>query len=206
MGFFYNRYSKPETNDAGTETDSNKNATIYYHKLETPQSEDIPIFAIPENPDHMPGAEVSNDGKYLLMSVTESCDPKNKLYYLKVDALNSPFPKFTPIVSQFEARFSYITNDGPIFWFESTKNAPKGKLVKYNLEQPELGFVDVIPETNDVISFMTVIDNDKLVVVYLKDVKNVARVYNLYSGSLVGELPLPTGSIISSMSGKRYCS
>lgn len=79
-GFFYNRYPAPGVKDAGTETDTNQFAQIYYHFLNTNQDMDAVCFSIPENPNHMPGAAISDDGKYVIFTVSESCDPANKVY------------------------------------------------------------------------------------------------------------------------------
>ena len=79
-GFFYNRYPAPGVKDAGTETDTNQFAQIYYHFLETDQEKDAVCFSIPDNPNHMPGVSVSDDGKYVIFTVSESCDPANKVY------------------------------------------------------------------------------------------------------------------------------
>ena len=85
QGFFYSRYPKPagldgdgkggeekkgggeggegggDTMDqeaAGTEVDANKNQAVYYHRLGRPQEEDQLVYAAPEEPEWMFGAEV----------------------------------------------------------------------------------------------------------------------------------------------------
>lgn len=64
QGFFYNRYEAPNTGDAGTETDLNLNQQLAYHVVGTPQSEDITVLAIPENPEWMMGTEITHDGRW----------------------------------------------------------------------------------------------------------------------------------------------
>ena len=49
--------------DAGTETNSNLNHELYYHFLGTDQSQDILCWKDPDNPKHMFGADVTDDGK-----------------------------------------------------------------------------------------------------------------------------------------------
>jgi prolyl oligopeptidase len=102
-GYFYNRFKAPVVTDAGTETESNKNAKLYYHILNTPQDSDVEIFSIPDNPNHMPGAKVSDDGRYLIVTVGESCDPMNKLYIcdLTEQGLLSKRPQMTTIVEYY---------------------------------------------------------------------------------------------------------
>jgi prolyl oligopeptidase len=50
-------------------------------------------------------------------------------------------------------------------------NAPNKRIVKYDLSHPEKGFQEVVPETKDVLDSLDIVDNNKLVLVYLQDVK-----------------------------------
>jgi prolyl oligopeptidase len=86
-GFFYNRYPEPSTQvqDAGTETDSNTNAYLCYHKIGTKQSDDVVCFKDPDHPSRMFSAVISDDGLYAILTVSESCDPKNLLYIAKLN-------------------------------------------------------------------------------------------------------------------------
>lgn len=51
-GFFYNRYPRPseDVKDAGTETDKNLNAFLCYHRVGTPQEEDVVCFKDADHP------------------------------------------------------------------------------------------------------------------------------------------------------------
>lgn len=100
LGFTYNRYPTPKVSSdkAGTETDSNMDAAIYYHRLGTPQSQDILLFDVKENPSHMPRMEVSDDGKYLICCVSESCDPQNKVYFAEISSPLLNKPEFNVLV------------------------------------------------------------------------------------------------------------
>ncbi|TPX63319.1 hypothetical protein SpCBS45565_g06684 [Spizellomyces sp. 'palustris'] len=220
-GFFYNRYPKPEhtTSDkAGTETDANKNAMLFYHKIGrlcaigTPQEEDVLVYK-PDDPDFIVHAEISDDGKFLIMNVCRSCDPEKKLYILDLEKTYekngkremTANPEIVKVVDEFTAEFDYVTNEGSVFWFQTTLNAPKRRIVKYDLADPQKGFVEVIPESEDVLSFNRVADEDKLILAYLHDVKHVVRLYSLKSGESLTpkELPLPLGSIIGSLTGRK---
>lgn len=64
-----------------------------------------------------------------------------------------------------------ITNNDTVFYFTTTLNAPKKRIVKYDLNHPEQGFVEVIQEQPDVLQWDLVVDENKLVLVYLQDVK-----------------------------------
>ncbi|KAJ3416866.1 hypothetical protein HDV05_008451 [Chytridiales sp. JEL 0842] len=211
-GYFYVRYKKPEKvadDKAGTETDESKNQILAYHRIGTPQSEDIICLQAIENPEHMYGVSVTADGRYVVLKTSESCDPKN---LVSVCDLQEQFggnsikgvPVFKSIVKDWLAEFDVIANIGTVFYFQTTLDAPKSRIVKYDLSKPELGFVELIPEAEDMLSFTSVVDHDKLVLVYMKDVKHVIKLYDLKTGKpLTPEtLSLPVGSIIKSMSGK----
>lgn len=51
-----------------------------YHVLGTPQSADVCILADPQHPTFMFGTEVTHDGRYLLLTVSNGCEPVNKLW------------------------------------------------------------------------------------------------------------------------------
>ena len=110
-GFFYNRYPAPVVQDAGTETDSNQFAQIYYHYLNTNQDKDAVCFSIPENPNHMPSASVSDDGNYVIFTVSESCDPANKVYIGSLDGFkgDSSSIKLLPLV-EYTSIFNSLGN------------------------------------------------------------------------------------------------
>ncbi|TPX32467.1 hypothetical protein SmJEL517_g04487 [Synchytrium microbalum] len=210
LGYFYNRYlppSKiPNNNDKGTETDTNKNQLCMYHKLGTDSENDVLIYKDETEPDHMFSAEVSDDGKYLIMSTVQSCDPETKVYVAEIDPKGIvAAPTWNKIVDDFKAEFSYITNDETVFYFVTTLNAPRKRIVKFDLNNPVLGMVEVIPQSQDVLQQARVVDHNKLIIVYLHDVKHIARLYSLPSGDPLSpaELPLATGSIVASMTCRK---
>jgi prolyl oligopeptidase len=64
----------------GTEGDTVLHQRIYYHRINTPQCDDVLVFQCNEQPTWLFGVEITDDGRYLVISVSESCDPKNLLY------------------------------------------------------------------------------------------------------------------------------
>ncbi|KAJ3077267.1 hypothetical protein HDU98_004229 [Podochytrium sp. JEL0797] len=209
-GFFYGRFPTPAVSHdkAGTETESAENQMIYYHRIGTDQSEDILVYKDAEHPTRMFSTGVSDCGRYLILSIGESCDPKNLVYYADLEKQfggNSllGIPKFTPIVDQWEAEYSILANEGTVFFFKTSKDAPKKRIVKFDIAQPELGFVQVVAETENPLDFVNVVDKNKLVLVYLKDVKHVMKVYDLLTGSFLNDIEMPPGSIIKGMSGNK---
>ncbi|KAL9225736.1 hypothetical protein vseg_001626 [Gypsophila vaccaria] len=206
-GFFYSRYPSPnegQVTDAGTETNANLNHEVYYHFLGTDQSEDILCWKDPENPRQFLGADITDDGKYLLLYISESCEVVNKVYYLELDTLSNGLEgfrggkdllPFTKLVDNFDASYGVVANDDSVFTFRTNKDAPKYKLVRVDLKSPSI-WTDVIPESeNDVLESALAVNQNQLLVCYLSDVKHVLEVRDLETGSLLHLLPLDIGSV-----------
>ncbi|KAG2313412.1 hypothetical protein Bca52824_024969 [Brassica carinata] len=213
-GFFYGRYPAPkdgEDIDAGTETNSNLYHELYYHFLGTDQSQDILCWRDHENPKYLFGAGVTDDGKYLIMSIGEGCDPVNKLYYCDLSSLlgglesfrgSSSFLPFVKLVDTFDAQYNVISNDETLFTFLTNKDAPKYKLVRVDLKEPT-SWTDVVEEHDkDVLESACVVNGNQLVVCYMSDVKHILHIRDLESGSLLHQLDLDIGSV-SEVSARR---
>ncbi|KAM1387799.1 hypothetical protein ACFX2I_016000 [Malus domestica] len=186
-GFFYSRYPAPkegEDIDAGTETNTNLYHELYYHFVGTDQSEDILCWRDSENPKYTFGADVTVDGKYILLYVAEGCDPVNKFYYCDMSALpngleglrgkNDLLPVIK-VIDKFDAQYHVIANDETVFTLLTNKDAPKYKLVRVDLKEPTV-WTDVLPESEkDVLESASAVNGTQMIVSYLSDVKYVVQ-------------------------------
>ncbi|KAG9287111.1 hypothetical protein G9A89_001005 [Geosiphon pyriformis] len=201
-GFFYNQYPKPEkTEDKGTETDSNLNAKIYYHKVGTQQVEDILVYQDPTNPEYFLNGEVSEDGQYLLLNILKDTSPVNKFWIADLQKTGGKVTTdlgFVKIVDNFDAEYSYIINQGSKFYFKTNLNAPRYKIITYDIEQPDQGFAELIPQHPvDILSFVKLVHQTNLITIYMHDAKEQLSIHDLSTGKLLRELDLPIGSIES---------
>ncbi|XP_058785516.1 uncharacterized protein LOC131660313 [Vicia villosa] len=207
LGFYYSRYPAPkdgEVVDAGTETNSNLYHMLYYHFLGTDQEGDILCWKDLQNPKYTVGGFVTDDGKYLLLDISDGCDPVNKLYYCDITNLpsifegfrndNSALP-FVKLIDNFDAKYDYIANDDTVFTFLTNKDAPKYKLVRVDFNKPNT-WADVLQESNnDVLESACAVNGNQLIVSYLSDVKHLLQVRDLKTGSLQHQLPIDIGSV-----------
>ncbi|XP_013397958.1 prolyl endopeptidase isoform X2 [Lingula anatina] len=206
-GMFYNRYKEQEGKSDGTETTSNVNQKLYYHRLGTSQVEDVLCAEFPDHPKWMIGAEVTDCGRYLVMMISEGCHPVNRLYYVDLQALpdgiNGVLP-YIKLVDNFDAEYEYITNEGTVFTFKTNLNAPKYKLINIDLSKPEMDNWQILvaEDAKDVLDWAACVNKNKLVLCYMQDVKNVLYLNDLQSGKMVTQLPLEVGTIVG-YSGKK---
>ncbi|KAL9244069.1 hypothetical protein vseg_017881 [Gypsophila vaccaria] len=210
-GFFYCRFPPPnekQISDTGTGTETetiiNLNHELCYHFLGTNQSEDICCWKDPENPEHFFQADVTDDGKYLLLYTAKNCELANKVYYLDFTTLPNGIEgfcggedllPFTKVVDGFDASYKAVANDGSVFTFRTNKDAPKFKLVRVDFNTPSI-WTDVIPQSKkDVLDSAVAVSRSQLLVCYLRDVKHVLELRDLETGSLLHQLPLDIGSV-----------
>jgi prolyl oligopeptidase len=142
--------------------------------------------------------------QYVLLSIEEGCDPVNKIYYFDLSELpnglegfqnKNSFLPFVKLIDNFDAKYQPIANDDAVFTFLTNKDAPKYKLVRVDLREPNT-WTDVIQESEkDVLGSAYVVNGNQLIVSYLSDVKYVLQVRNLQTGSLQHQLPIDIGTV-----------
>ncbi|XP_017294175.1 prolyl endopeptidase-like [Kryptolebias marmoratus] len=199
-GIFYNCYPRQEGKTDGTETTSNINQKLYYHVIGTKQSEDVLVAEFPDHPKWHSSVTVSDDGRYAVLSITEGCEPVNQLWYCDLQQLPDGIKGLLPwvkLVENFEAQYSYVTNEGSVFTFRSNLNAPRYCLINIDVERPDRqNWTTLIPQHDkDVLGFVSCVNQHHLLVNYVHDVKDILQVYELSNGQLVQDLPLDVGTV-----------
>ncbi|KAJ8020559.1 Prolyl endopeptidase [Holothuria leucospilota] len=205
-GVFYNSYPQEGKTD-GTETTTNLHQKLFYHVLGTKQSDDVICAEFPDNPKWMTGVEITDDGQYAVLVISEGCDPVNRLYYCDLKALEGGITGLLPyvkLVDNFDAEYEYIANDGTLFTFKTNLKSPNYKLINIDFEKPgQENWTDLVPEsTEDVLEWVACVNDDKLVICYIHDVKNVLQLHSLKTGEKLMTFPLDVGTI-RGYSGRR---
>ncbi|MDU6659584.1 MAG: prolyl oligopeptidase family serine peptidase [Capnocytophaga sp.] len=183
-GFFYSSYDKPKGSELSAKTDQHK---LYYHKLGISQKSDKLIFGgTPAEKYRYVSGTVSNDGKYLFISVANATSG-NKLF---VKDLSNPKSSLVTITNNFDGDTGFVNNQGTTLFLETNINAPNGRLVKVDFKNPQPEhWQDVIPETKNVLSITTA--GKYLFAKYMVDALSQVKQYD-YEGKLIREVKLPS--------------
>lgn len=204
-GLFYNSYPKSLKSD-GTATEKNEYQQLFYHRLGTKQSEDLVCVKFPDEPKWMGHVTVSDCGNYLVLGISCSCDPNNQLWYYDLHAnknLVTDDIEFVKLVPNFDAKYSYITNEGSLFLFKTNLNALKYKLVTIDLSEPNPKFKDFLPEKEDVLQDVSCINKTKLLINYMHDCKDEMYLYDLNTGKELKKFKLEIGTVLEISSRKK---
>jgi len=195
-GFYYGRYPVPAEGE--TYQQANYNQQLAFHRLNTPQAEDRLVYARPDQPEWGFGAEVSDDGDYLLLGVWQGTDTRNRFFYQDLKAGGD----VVELIPDLEASYEFVGNDGPLFYFRTDRNAPRGCLLAIDVTHPDpSNWKVILPESADVLESAQLISG-QFVVTYLHDAHHELRRFTL-DGAALGDISLPGLGSLSAVSGKR---
>jgi prolyl oligopeptidase len=224
-GFLYSRFAEPKEGAAFQSL--NYNQTVYFHKIGTAQSADQVVYATPDRPELGHSAEVTHDGRWVVLTSSAGTDEKYELHVVRKgkgkgwDSGNTV--KWTksgwntrPLVTGLDNDWQLVEGRGDTLYFVTNKSAPLGRVVKFDLSYwPRQAMVacgpaehcdydtwqesDVIPERVETLSRAQIV-GDRLILSYIKDAKSMALMTDL-AGKPVQEIRLNAIGTASGFSG-----
>jgi prolyl oligopeptidase len=199
-GFFYSRYNAPEK---GKELSSkNVNHKVYYHALNTSQSADELIYEDSAHPERFNNVGTTEDARFAVLTSSERGSGKqgNSLFYRDLSKGDKIFHPIIPTIGDDD--YSVIDNVGDKLLLRTNKNAPNGKVILVDLQNPdEENWKTILPEMPEPLQ-QAGTAGGKLFVTYLKDVSTRVYVYDL-DGTLENEISLPTLGIAGGFGGQK---
>ncbi|MDI6845031.1 MAG: prolyl oligopeptidase family serine peptidase [Candidatus Saccharicenans sp.] len=195
-GFFYSGYDQPAP---GEELRArNEYQKVFYHKLGTPQEEDVLVYHDPKNPLRYYSLGVTEDQKYAILEISAGTSG-NELYWKDLTAKNS---EFRPLITGFDNDSEVIDNVGDKFLVRTNIDAPNFRLVLIDPKNPSReNWKEVLPEKPEVLTAATTAGG-YLFATYLQDAHT--RVFHCrLDGSLIREIELPTLGTASGFGGWR---
>lgn len=189
-GFFYSSYDKPKGSELSAKTDTHK---VYFHKLGTKQKSDELIIGGDKFKRRYMRVGVSDDERYQILSASEATNG-NELYIKDLKKKTD----FIPIQKGYDFNTNVVDSKGDIIYAITDKDAPNMRLVKFNINKPNV-WTDVIPQTENVLSVST--GGGYLFAKYMKDA--VTSVQQLdYDGKLIRTIDLPGIGTAGGFGGK----
>ena len=220
MGFLYSRFPAPVEGQAFQQL--NKNQEVRFHRIGTPQSADELVYATPAHPDYGHGAQVTSDGRWMVIITSQGTDNKHEVHVAQVDK-HSKWGAPRTLVDGLENDWRLIEGMGDTLYFMTNKGAPRQKVVKVDLHNKgmmypcnvdedaetrsttdcislDYMFYDVLPERAEVLERARIVGN-RLILSYLKDAASTAEVVSL-DGQPVQRIALNAIGTASGFSGQ----
>lgn len=193
-GFLYSRFAEPKEGAAFQQL--NYNQKIYYHRVGTAQSADELVYETPDKPEYSHGAQVTQDGKWMVITTSQGTDAKYELHVIPLGGKGVAPNTWDArqLVNGLEYDWNLVDGIGDNLWFVTNKDSPKLKVVRVDLAHPSIlggdhcangsddlamcapekwKFTDIIPERAETLSNAQIV-GDKLILTYLQDAKSLA--------------------------------
>jgi prolyl oligopeptidase len=206
-GIFYSRYDEP--NESQKLQSLNYFQKLFFHKRGTPQSDDILVYHRPDQKEWGFNGEVTEDGRYLIISVRQGTDVRNRVFYKELPKDFSPKDlahdgkgKVVELLNDFDASYEFIGNVGPVFWFQTDLQSPRGRIIGIDTRKPQReNWKTLVPESKDTLERVRVV-NRQFIVSYMQDAKSAVKIFDL-QGKFVRELSLPGIGSVAGFSGEQ---
>ncbi|WP_416666240.1 prolyl oligopeptidase family serine peptidase [Egbenema bharatensis] len=197
-GFFYSRYDEPDESSKLEQV--NYFQKLYYHRLGTSQLDDVLVYERPDEKEWGFSGSVTEDGRYLIVTIWKGTDSKNLLFYKDLSDPKSPMVE---LINTFEASYSFVDNDGSTFWIQTDREAPRGRVLAIDLTNPDpANWQELIPQSDETLEGVGLLNN-QFIASYLKDAHTQVKIFNL-DGSFVRNVTLPGLGSAGGFGGKRY--
>lgn len=194
-GFYYTRYDEPKGNDL---TDLNKFPKVHFHRIGDDQSQDALVYHRDDQPEWGFGADVTEDGRFLAINVWWGTRQESSFFYRDLSAPDAPVVE---LLTGFDAAYNFVGNDGSTFYFVTTLDAPRGRLVAIDTARPDRSsWLEVIPQREENLTGVSYVGGHFLAQ-YLKDAKTLVRVHDT-AGRAIREVDLPGIGTAGGFGGK----
>ncbi len=194
-GLFYLSYGKSEALEEGT---TQPEVQLRYHLLGDSPADDTLLFAQPETPNLLLGLKLSDDGRYLVLSRYEGTRTRNKVSYLDLEYGIEANPNWVELISQSDAVFTFEANVGRRFLFQTTLDAPRGRVIAIDLDRPDRShWQTLIPQRADTLATVSHIGG-RLVVTSTLDARPNVEIFRL-DGARETAVALPQLGLISGL-------
>ncbi len=195
-GFYYSRYPAPAEGEKYQTL--NLNQAVYFHELGTPQADDELVYSNPEHPEWNYSATVTEDGRFLVITVWIGTDARYQVLYQDLKTEDS---RPAMLVEGFEYDYSFVGNIGNELYFRTDRDAPLGKLVAIDVTATVPDNVrQVVPETVDVLTSASLVGS-RIIAHYMQDAQSAVKTFDT-RGNLLGEIELPGRGTAYGFSGK----
>ena len=195
-GFYYSRY--PEIEAEGKFQSLNKNHTVYLHRIGDDQQNDKLVYTTPEEPDWGYRAQVTDDGKYLVITVWKGTDDRYQIVY---QDLQTDGAEPVMLIEGFDFDYTLAGSQGSELYFRTNNGAPRGKLIAIDIEHPEPNhWREIIPETQDVLDSASLLGG-RVIGEYMQDAWSLVRIYDT-DGIHLNTVDLPGIGSASGFSGR----
>ncbi|MEQ1725618.1 MAG: prolyl oligopeptidase family serine peptidase [Sphingopyxis sp.] len=193
-GFYYSRFPAPA--DGAAFQSINTDQALYFHRIGTAQSDDTLIYATPDHPTYNHVGEVSDDGRYLVITTSEGTDDRHAISVIDLTHPDALVP--IPLITGLEHKWELVGNDGSRLLFLTDKDAPRGRIIALDVTRRRVP-AEIVATREATLQGAHRVGN-RIILSYLGDASSQAELVDL-NGRPVSRLTLGTIGTASGFGG-----
>jgi prolyl oligopeptidase len=200
-GFYYSRFAAPPPGEIFQS--ANLDQQLCFHALGTPQSADRLVYATPDRPRLGHGAEISDDGRWLVITSAEGTDDRFEISVADLTEGEAP----RRLIPGLDHSWRLAGTRGTTLYFVTDKAAPRQRLVAIDAHGAALtegdahgaaltqgdahraALTEIVAQGSATITAAS-LHGDRFTVASLADARSVIGLHAL-DGTPLGTVPLP---------------
>ena len=171
---------------------------IYFHRLGTPRSADVCLArCVDELDGHFFSVQTSDDGQYLIASITEGTLHENQLWFLPLTKSSDSIveqPNWTKLIDTADFVYEFVTSQGDFLYLRTNAQAKNFRLITINTKTKETKEI-VSEHESDILEDVTRVHEKYFLVQYLSHVKSILYLFDMKTGQQLRKFDLPIGNI-----------
>ncbi len=172
-GFYYAAYDPPAEGRAYSDT--NTDQRLCFHRVGEPQDDDVVVYARPDQPEWGYRPWVSDDGRWLVVTIWHGTDPRTRVYVANLDAGGD----VEPLLDDFDAEYECIGTVGATLYVLTDRDAPNRRVIAIDVAAQSLDdWRDVVPAADDAIDDAALVGG-RIVTVRLHDASHRIALHDL---------------------------
>jgi prolyl oligopeptidase len=191
-GFYYTRYPNKGDVPAGQEM---YNRHVFFHMLGTPVDTDDKIFGEGRDPEDWPSVRLSNDGRWLLITVEQGWT-KSELFLMDLHKGTPP----TRVTTGKNFLYSADIYDDRLY-ITTNEDAPRYRLFVIDAGDYNRSHWEELIKQSDAVLQGAAVFGGKLFAQYQQNATSQLKVFDLF-GEKVADLPLPALGTVFETSGR----
>lgn len=197
QGFYYSRYDEPQ--DGAAYKGANYYHKLFYHRLGRPQSEDELVYERPDQKKWGFTGHATEDGRYLIITVSQGTHRENGVFYRDLGAGDG---HVIELLGDFGASYTFVANDGPLFYLMTDLDAPMSRLIAIDVTDPDCSdWLEVIPESRDALRSVSLV-GQRFIAIYLHNAHSRVLALDM-NGRALGEVEMPGIGTVDGFRGRR---
>src|SRR5205823_632928 len=141
----------------------------------------------PDQPewDFLPA--VTEDGRYLVITTFQGTDERYRITWLDLTKKDA---RPVELIDNFDHEYSFLGNDGPLFYFKTNLDAPRKRVIAIDVTKPaKENWKEALPQAKDSLRMVSLVGG-RITAEYLKDAHSEVKFFGM-DGKPRGELELP---------------